>query len=137
MRHVLEGGCTAGLGADAGLPRAAAAEHSERGPGAGQGAPRQRQGTTMFAQVLWGLLPDACPLRAQAMLTKWTGMLAEAGLRGKHVSFEPAGEAQVSQCRAGVSLRCAERVPYRKDDIVVRYGDARDFDTLVLECWSS
>ena len=37
---------------------------------------------------------DAAP-RAQAMLNKWTGMLAEAGLRGKHVSFEPAGASQV------------------------------------------
>jgi hypothetical protein len=50
---------------------------------------------------------------AQAMLTKWTGMLAEAGLRGKHVSFEPAGESA--------------------EDVVVRYGNARDFDGLVLE----
>ena len=33
----------------------------------------------------------------QAMLTKWTGMLAEAGLRGKHVSFEPAGASQVRE----------------------------------------
>ena len=47
--------------------------------------------------------PYACRLLTQAMLTKWTGMLAEAGLRGKHVTFEPAGEAQVgfgeSACR--------------------------------------
>lgn len=47
------------------------------------------------------------------MLTKWTAMLAEAGLRGKHVTFEPAGESE--------------------DDIIVRYGEEQDFTGLVLE----
>lgn len=40
-------------------------------------------------------------------------MLAEAGLRGKHVTFEPAGESE--------------------DDIIVRYGEEQDFTGLVLE----
>ena len=39
------------------------------------------------------------------MLTKWTGMLAEAGLRGKHVSFEPAGVRLLVSRRL---QRCAE-----------------------------
>ena len=41
------------------------------------------------------------------MLTKWTGMLAEAGLRGKQVSFEPAGEAQVRcVCASSADALC-------------------------------
>jgi hypothetical protein len=41
--------------------------------------------------------------KGQAMLVKWSRMMGEAGLRGKHVTFEAAGE---SQARVGVGLRC-------------------------------
>ena len=78
----------------------------------------------------------AC-IAAQGMLVKWTGMLGEAGLRGRHITFEPAGE---SQARGSAAVRArAHTVPDaasllpRQEDVVVRYGEARDFEGPVME----
>jgi hypothetical protein len=43
-------------------------------------------------------------VRTQAMLVKWSVQLAQAGLRGKHVSFEAAGESQ-ARAASGLSYR--------------------------------
>ena len=46
------------------------------------------------------LLTPACVLAAppfaQPMLVKWSAMLAEGGLRGKHITLERAGASQAS-----------------------------------------
>lgn len=35
---------------------------------------------------------------ANAMITKWSSWLAQAGLRGRHVTFEALGEKEVRCC---------------------------------------
>lgn len=82
------------------------------------------------------------------MLKRWAAWLHEGGVRGKHITLEPAGTSQVrldACCHAPVGP-LPRRRPRRsravhavihllaaQEDIVVRYGDDADFDGPVME----